>query len=376
MVKATALVVPELNAPFEMRTVELDELRPNEVLVDLKATSICHTDLAVQAGKIPMPFPVVLGHEGAGVVRAVGSNVKDCEAGDHVILSYNFCGECRFCKEKKTYQCEKSAACNFGGSRQDGSQTILSDSTPFSTCFFGQSSFCNPAVVQETSIVKIDEKLPLPVVCALGCGFQTGAGAIYNVVKPIERKVQYLAIFGIGGVGCASVMAAHHLATTNPSTPFEIIAIDINPERLQLAKTLGATHVIDSMKEDLKSTVMTITAGRGLDAAVDCSGNMHVINGMLDLLGVGSLAVTVGSPPAGTKASVDVFDLLIGCKTYCGCHQGWAYAKEFIPSLAELYAKGQFPLESLQKTYPVQDINTACKDMLKGDVLKPVLLWE
>ncbi|RMJ02442.1 hypothetical protein BHE90_016256 [Fusarium euwallaceae] len=376
MAMATALIVPRKGAPFEMKTVQLDPLRAHEVLVDIKATGICHTDVAVQQGKIPMQFPAVLGHEGAGIVRAVGPGVKDYQPGDHVILSYNFCKSCRSCQEGQPYQCHTAQEQNFGGSRPDGASTI-SGSTFISTCFFGQSSFCNPAVVQEASCVKIDASLPLSVVCALGCGFQTGAGSVYNVVRPIERKARHLAVFGVGGVGCAAIMAANHLRTSSSSAEaFDIIAIDLVNSRLELAMELGATHVINPGQQNLGEVVVKVTQGDLLDAAVDCTGSLAVISEMITLTGRGGIAVSVGGPPPGDKVSVDVFDMLISCKTYCGSHQGNAYSKAFIPWLAKLYAKGQYPLEKMQRTYAAEDINSACQDMLSGAVLKPILLWD
>ena len=218
---------------------------------------------------------------------------------------------------------------NFSGSRLDGSSTIISRRQQISTCFFGQSSFSNPTVAQEASCVKIDKSLPLEVVCALGCGFQTGAGSIYNVVKPLERKIRHLAIFGIGGVGCAAIMAANHLAMSEitSSPAFDIIAVDVNVDRLELAKKLGATHTINSRSETTRDDIMSVTKNEGLDAVVDCTGIVSVIEGMIDLLGPGGIAVSVGGPPPGTKASMDVFSMLLKCKTYCGTHQGNAYSK-------------------------------------------------
>lgn len=259
----------------------------------------------------------------------VGSAITDIHVGDHVVLSYNFCTSCRSCKSSKPYQCLEAQRMNFGGSRMDGSSTILSESPKISTCFFGQSSFCNPAVVQGASCVKVDKSLPLEVICALGCGFQTGAGSIYNVVKPLERKIRHIAIFGIGGVGCAAIMAANHLATSrpDPSPAFDIIAVDVNEDRLRLSKDLGAMHTINSASGTTRDTIMDLTNNEGLDAVVDCTGLLSVIDEMIDLLGPGAIAVTVGGPQPGTKAHVDIFSMLIKCKTYCGCHQGNAYSK-------------------------------------------------
>ncbi|KAL5585714.1 hypothetical protein FOVSG1_013406 [Fusarium oxysporum f. sp. vasinfectum] len=253
MVSAVAFVVPSKGAPFQQVTVKLNELQPSEVLVELKATGICHTDLAVQQGRIPVPFPVILGHEGAGIVLAVGTEVVDIRKGDHVILSYNHCGSCHSCWLGRTWHCSKIHAMNFGGQRPDGSQTAHSESGPLHSCFFGQSSFCNPAVVQSASCVKVNPELPLSVICALGCGSQTGAGSVFNVVKPVERKVRHLAIFGAGGVGFAALMAAVHLANENPGVLEAIIAVDVNDERLELAKELGATHIINLLDDRIVS---------------------------------------------------------------------------------------------------------------------------
>jgi aryl-alcohol dehydrogenase len=259
-------------------------------------------------------------------VRTVGSNVSSVAAGDHVVLSYNSCTACRSCQEEKPYQCKHAQSMNFGGSRRDGSSTIINTPESVSTSFFGQSSFCNPAIAQEASCVKIDKKLPLSVVCALGCGFQTGTGAIYNVVKPLERKARQVLIFGIGGVGCAAIMAALQLATSS-GVPFEIIAADVNESRLQLARDLGATHAFNSGSESPPDTIMRLTDNEGVDAVIDCTGVPSVINEMMGLVRPGGIAVTVGGPKPGTKAAFDVFDMLIKCKTYSGCHQGNAYSK-------------------------------------------------
>jgi aryl-alcohol dehydrogenase len=228
----------------------------------------------------------------------------------------------------QTWHCAKIFACNFGGQRLDGSRTMHSQSGPIYGCFFGQSSFCNPAIVQAASCVKVNPDLPLSVVCALGCGFQTGAGSVFNVVKPAKRRVRYLAIFGVGGVGFAAIMAARYLANENPGILDVIIAVDYNDERLNMAKEFGATHVINPQKDNLRDRVAQITKNENLDAAVDCTGAIPVVNDMIGLIGPGGMAITVGGPAPGLTASVDVFDMLIGAKTYRGCHQGNAYAKE------------------------------------------------
>ncbi|THY77554.1 alcohol dehydrogenase [Aureobasidium pullulans] len=376
MVPAIALIVNEKGGALERTKVELDTLRPKEVLVKLKATGICHTDLAVKAGHIPMPFPVVLGHEGAGVVLEVGADVTEIQRGDHVVLSYNYCGSCYSCKRGRMWHCTNIFQCNFGGKREDGSLMMQSSSGSVHSNFFGQSSFCSPAIVQASSCVKVDPRLPLEIVCAMGCGFQTGAGAVFNAIKPVENKTRSLAVFGTGGVGFAAIMAALSLAKENQNILQKIIAVDINNSRLELARQLGTTHTINSATEDLAARIHEITDGEGLDAAIDCSGVVPVITQMINLLGPGGQAVSVGAPPPGKTVEVDTFKLLVTAKTYQGCHQGNANSKEFIPYLATLYSEGKLPLEKLQKSYAIGDYATAFDDMINGVVIKPILIWD
>jgi len=375
MVTATALVVPKLHAAFQPVEVELSSLYPDEVLVELKATSICATDRAVQHGKIPLAFPAVLGHEGAGIVKELGSAVSDLSVGDHVVLSYNSCGGCRHCLKDDNFRCLEIMKRNFGGQRADGSQTIAWEGKPVSSCFFGQSSFCNPAVVQANSCVKVDSSLDLAVVCSLGCGIQTGAGAVFNVVKPVEQDVRSLGIFGLGAVGCAAVMAANIISQANPRALVQIIAVDVNKSRLELAEALGATHTINPAEEDVKTRLLEITMGEGLDSAVDCSGVLSVINIMIESIGAGGTAVTIGNPGNDSKASVPILPFISGAKSYRGTHQGNAHSKSFIPHLASLYKQGRLPIDRLQRTYKPENINEAIADMASGSVIKPVIIW-
>lgn len=169
--------------------------------------------------------------------------------------------------------------------------------------------------------------MPLSALCSIGCGIQTGAGSVFNVVRPIERKSRHIGIFGIGGVGAAAIMAAHILAQDIPGVIDAIVAIDIVDQKLTLAKQLGATHVVNSESEDLEERIAEITDGEQLDAAIDCTGVVPVVSSMVGLVGAGGMAVTVGGPPPGLQASIDVFDMLIKCKTYRGTHQGNSASK-------------------------------------------------
>ena len=264
---------------------------------------------------------------GAGIILEVGADVSDLAVGDHVVLSYDSCGSCRHCKDERNYQCIEAMKRNFGTRRSDQTQAIKWKGNPISSSFFGQSSFCNPAVVQAGSCVKVNNSLDLSVVCSLGCGIQTGAGAIFNVVKPAENKVYSLAIFGLGAVGIAALMAAKIIAEDNPGVLTTIIVVDMNESRLKLAKELGATHVIDPSTTEVKKEMLKITNQAGVDAGVDCTGVLPVINEMIELIGHGGRAVTVGNPPAGAKASVEIFPFILGSKAYSASHQGNAYSK-------------------------------------------------
>ena len=260
-------------------------------------------------------------------MKEIGSAVSGLAIGDHIVLSYDSCGKCRHCLKQDNFRCLKIMEKNFGGQRSDGSRTITWEGKPVSTCFFGQSSFCNPAVVQANSCVKVDNSLDLAVACSLGCGIQTGTGAIFNVVKAVEKDVRSLAIFGVGAVGCAALMAARIMSEKNSEVLIQIIAVDVNSSRLELAKTLGATHIINSAEEDVVARLKEITLGVGVDAAVDCSAVLSVINTMIECIGSGGTAVTIGNPGNESKASVPILPFISGAKTYCATHQGNANAK-------------------------------------------------
>ncbi|OBT80706.1 hypothetical protein VF21_00339 [Pseudogymnoascus sp. 05NY08] len=376
MVTATALVLEAANSNFQVERVELKRLQPEEVLVELRATGVCHTDISVQQGKIEAVFPVVLGHEGAGVVREVGANVDNVQVGDHVLLSYSYCNQCRHCQRGKTYQCVKMAERNFAACRPDGSSPMEWRGASLRGCFFGQSSFSSVALVQATSCVKVDKDMPLASLAPLGCGVQTGAGAVYNVLRPVDAGMKSVVIFGIGGVGSAAIMAAKVISEDHAGILTTIIAVDLSEERLELAKQLGATHVINpSTTESVVEAIHRITGPDGLEGAIDCTGVVAVINDMIVALGPGGRAVTIGAPPASAKMSIQVFPFINGCKSYEGSNAGNSNSSEFLPFLVELFRQGRLPIEMLQRTYKPTEVNEAVAAMLEGKVVKPVILW-
>jgi aryl-alcohol dehydrogenase len=365
----TAAVVEAPGAPFTLQEVQLDDLRPDEVLVRMVAAGLCHTDLSVQAGYIPSPLPGVLGHEGAGVVEAVGSAVTRVSPGDSVVLSFTSCGGCAQCRGGHPAYCATWVPANLfnGGVRADGSATVSRDGTSIGGRFFGQSSFSAQAVVDERSLVKVDPDLPLELLAPLGCGVQTGAGTVLNILKPEAGST--LAVFGTGAVGLSAIIAA----ALSPLA--EVIAIDRVDSRLTLGKELGATRTINAGTEDVATVLAEITGGAGLDYAIDTTANMGVIRTAVEALGTfGSLAA-VGAAPLGTEIALDYTGLLVG-RSIVGVTEGDSDPETFIPVLAGLYRQGRLPLEKLVKTYPFSEINQAAADAHDGTTIKPVLVFD
>ncbi len=253
--KITAAVAEAVGSPLTIKELELDELRPDEVRVRLVATGVCHTDAVVRDGWIPTTFPIVLGHEGAGVVEAVGATVHDLAPGDHVVLTVASCGTCRSCRSGHPSYCLDSYGQNFAGGRGFGTDTSLTDADGHSvnSHFFGQSSFSTHVNAARRSVVKVRDDVPLELLGPLGCGVQTGAGAVLNVLKP--GPGDSIVVFGTGAVGMSALLAAVAARATT------IIAVDLNPDRLALALELGATHAIDAGKEDALERIREITGG-------------------------------------------------------------------------------------------------------------------
>ncbi|MGI5380180.1 NAD(P)-dependent alcohol dehydrogenase [Streptomyces sp. CA-251387] len=362
-----AAVVESGGAPFTLSDVELDEPGPHEAVVRMVATGLCHTDLGVASGGLPFPLPGVLGHEGAGVVEAVGPSVTCVAPGDHVVLSFTSCGDCRNCRGGHPAYCATWLPLNLiGGRRADGTSTLSRDGEALGGHFFGQSSFAERALVDERSLVKVDPEVPLASIAPLGCGVQTGVGAVWNVLKPVTGST--VVVLGAGAVGLSAVMAA----ALTPATT--IVAVDRVGERLSLAKELGATHTVNAAEADLGDALAVITGGQGADGVVETTGNVAVLRQGVDALAARGTLVVVGAPPFGTEVALDVNGLL-GGKQVVGLTLGDAETQTFIPSLVRLVKEGRLPLHRLVSTYPFADIDQAVRDMGAGKAIKPVLTF-
>lgn len=355
-----AAVLRESAKDFELTTLELGELRPDEVLVRMVATGVCHTDL-IMAGRPLVPKPIVLGHEGAGVIEAVGSAVQTIHAGDHVVLSVDACGHCSNCLTGHPTYCRLAQRLNFASARLDGSTALSENGRPIHSHFFGQSSFGTYAVATERNAVKVDNDLPLELLGPLGCGIQTGAGSVLNALRPPLGSS--IAVFGVGSVGLSAVLAAV-VAGCSP-----IIAIDINRQRLDVAKQLGATHVIDATTAKPGEEIRRITDGMGSNFAFLTSGDpssmREAIEG-LDVLGVCGFVAAGGEVPFSPNA-------MLWGRSLRGIIEGDSIPKLFIPQLIELWRQGRFPFDKLISFFPFDKINEAANASLTGEAIKPVL---
>jgi aryl-alcohol dehydrogenase len=359
-----AAVVFEQSGDFSIEQLELSEPRDNEVVVRIAATGICHTDLAGRDMHLPIPPPPsVFGHEGAGVVEEVGARVSKVEPGDHVVLAWNSCGTCTSCKAGRDPYCLNFFLYNFNGARPDGSITLRKDDQPIHGSFFSQSSFADFALANERNVVKVREDVPLEILAPMGCGVMTGAGAVMNALQP--RPGSSIAVFGVGTVGMSAVLAAVVSGCTT------VIAVDVNPDRLEIAREFGATHTINSDEVDPVEAIRDITDG-GTDFSLECVGNPKVLRQAVDALPRLGVCGLLGVVPPGTEVGLDM-DLLMNGRTVRGIIEGDAIPDLFIPRLIELYSQGRFPFDRLIRFYPLEEINQAVEDMEAGHVIKPVL---
>jgi aryl-alcohol dehydrogenase len=361
----TAAVARAKGEPFEIQQARIRGPKDDEVLVRVVATGLCHTDLIVRDQYYPVPLPSVLGHEGAGIVEEVGPAVKDLKAGDHVVLTYGACGHCNACNGGHGAYCKQFFGLNFGGGDLQG-RTAIEDEEgrPLHDHFFAQSSFASFALARENNAIKVPQDAPLELLGPLGCGIQTGAGAVINSLK--VRPGSSFASLGAGAVGLSAVMAARVAGATT------IIAVDVVPSRLALAKELGATHTVNSREVDMIEAIRQITDG-GVDFALESTGRSEVLSQGIEALGsLGAIGV-VGAPPLGTKAEFDINSLLLGGRTIRGIVEGDSVPQVFIPQLVQLYQQGRFPFDKLVRFYSLDQINEAAEDSTRGVTLKPIL---
>jgi aryl-alcohol dehydrogenase len=361
----TAAVTEATGAPFVIQPLDLGDLAPDEILVEVSAAGICHTDLIVRDQWYPVPLPAVLGHEGAGTVSQVGSSVSQLRPGDRVAMSFDSCGHCPTCLTGRSTYCHQFFEHNFGAARLDGSTALSRSGEPIHSHFFGQSSFATHAVASERNVVKLPADIPFELVAPFGCGIQTGAGAIINALRPPAGSS--VAVFGTGTVGLAAIMAARIVGATT------IVGIDMRPSRLELARELGATHAIDASSTPVAEELATLTGG-GVDFALETTGVAAVLRTAVESTVPTGETGVVGAPAFGTEVALDVNSILVTGRRIRGIVEGDSVPALFIPTLIELWRQGRFPVEQLIRTYDFDQIEVAVGAAEAGEAIKPVLI--
>lgn len=364
----TAVVLDQPDSPMQLQTLQLQSPRDNEMRVKLVATGLCHTDIAMLKRPFPVEQPIVLGHEGAGIVEEVGAAIQRFQPGDRVVLSYNYCQTCPSCLNHAPSYCQYFFGRNFLGQRPDGSAALSRGGQAVRHHFFGQSSFASHCLVTETNAVHVPDSVGpelFRMLGPLGCGLQTGAGAMLNVLQP--QAGQSVVVFGSGAVGMAAIMAARAMGATT------IVAVDRVPARLEVALGLGATHRVLADSPDMTAQIKAHCGG-GANVSLDTTAQSDVLRMALDVLAPLGRCGFVGGAAPGTLLPVDVRDMMLSGKSLRGIVEGDSNAHAFIPQLLKLHARGLFPFERLIRFYPMTDFQQAIDDSLAGVTIKPILL--
>lgn len=361
---AKAAVINQPKSDFSIENIQLDtELGPNDVLIKIVATGLCHTDLIMRDEFFPFPKPAVFGHEGSGIVEKTGSAVTSVAIGDHVIAAPASCGECDNCISGHPSYCLNFMELNFGGYKLDGSCPYHNhEGKEMGAGFFGQSSFANYSLVKERNLVKVDNDVPLELLGPLGCGIQTGSGTVLNFLK--ARPGDSILVVGVGAVGLSAIMAAKLAGCTT------IVAADIHDNRLALARELGATHTINSKEQKISEVVKSEIDPKGLMYGLDTTGRNAVISEAMHALRImGHMAIVI---VAADTLEIDAPAIQTG-KSVSFVNEGDSNPRDFIPRLIRLYKSGKFPFDKLVKFYELDEFNQAVKDSESGSTIKAII---
>lgn len=360
--KMRAIVVNQLDGPWSYEDVEVADPKEKEVLVKILAVGVCHSDEHGRHIGLGVQFPVILGHEGAGIVEKVGPGVTNVKPGDRVALSIPYCDECDFCKAGEPIYCRNSMKLICGGKMEDGTSRLFKNGKDINN-YFCQSSFAQYSVCHYTNLVKIEDDDDLGLAAPIGCGIQTGAGTVLNYLKPTANDT--IAVFGCGCLGCSAIIAAKILGCKT------IIGVDVLSSKLELAKELGATHVINNAEcPDVATEIMKITNGDGVNYGVDTTGVQSVITaGVFSLAVHGELCI----PAAVATAEFPMPVLMSRNLKISSAAEGNSNPKVFIPQILKYYKEGRFPLDKLVTYYKFDELEQAIADMASGKCVKPVL---
>ena len=368
--KARAVVAWEPKKPLAIEEIDVEGPRQGEVLLQVVATGVCHTDAFTLSGDAPEgAFPCVLGHEGGCVVVECGPGVKDLKPGDHVIPLYiPECGECEYCRSTKTNLCQSIAATVWTGYMPDHTRRFSCKGTPLFH-YMGCSTFAEYTVVPEIALARINPAAPLDKVCLLGCGVTTGIGAVLNTAKVEPGST--VAVFGLGGIGLSVIQGAIMAQAGR------IIAIDLNPDKFAMATALGATDTLNpnAIGGSVVDAIKEMTNG-GVDYSFECIGNVEVMRQALECCHMGwGVSTIIGVAGAGQEIRTRPFQLVTG-RTWKGTAFGGVKGRSQLPGYVENYLQGRIELDRMvTHTMPLEDINTAFDLMHEGKSIRSVILF-
>lgn len=347
--------------PITIDTLELTGPAENEVLVRIEAASICHSDLSVVNGSRPRPVPMLLGHEAAGIVEQIGANVEDVKVGQRVVLTFlPRCGECRECRTDGKLPCSAGSKTNEAGVLLDGTEHLSRDGETVKH-HLGCSGFASYAVVDRRSIVPVGDDVPPSIAAVLGCAVLTGGGAVLNAAKLTSDDT--IAIVGLGGVGMAALLTALGIG------PKEVIAVDANEQKLELAREWGVTTAVTPQQ----------AAEQGLvaDVVIEAVGHPRAFETAFNMIGFGGTLVTVGLPAPGAKSEIEPLKLTARAETVIGSYLGSAVPSRDIPKFEQLWREGKLPLERLiSDTIELDEINEGMDALSAGTVLRQVIEFD
>ncbi|NQE38406.1 S-(hydroxymethyl)glutathione dehydrogenase/class III alcohol dehydrogenase [Microcoleus asticus] len=368
--KVKAAVARSAGKPLSIETVDLDGPQPGEVLVEIKATGVCHTDAYTLSGADPEGlFPAILGHEGAGIVAEVGAGVTSVKVGDRVIPLYTpECRNCEYCLSGKTNLCQAIRVTQGQGVMPDGTSRFSIDGQKLYH-YMGTSTFANYTVLPEIAVAKIREDAPFDKVCLIGCGVTTGIGAVINTAK--VEPGSNVVVFGLGGVGLNVIQAARMVGANM------IVGVDMNPNKREMAEKFGMTHFVNprEVEGDLVPYLVDLTKG-GADYSFECIGNINVMRQALECCHKGwGVSVIVGVAGAGQEISTRPFQLVTG-RVWKGTAFGGAKGRTDVPKIVDWYMDGKIDIDSLvSRVMPIEQINEAFDLMHKGEVIRTVLTF-
>lgn len=352
--------------PVVVDEVELEEPGYGEVLVELKAAGICHSDLSVVDGSRPRPTPMVLGHEAAGIVRATGPGVTAVQAGDHVVFTFvPMCGRCTYCTSGRPALCDLGNAANARGELLRGGRRFHRHGQPVHH-HLGVSAFAQFTVAAEESLIKIDPDIPFDVAAVFGCAVMTGVGAVVNTAR--VEPGSSVAVFGLGGVGLAAVMGAVAAGA------YPVVAVDVLPDKLERARALGATHTVNARGVDAVEAVRDLTGG-GVDYAIEAAGNADVLAQAYRATRRGGTTVAVGLPHPAAMLSIPAVTVTAEERVIRGSYMGSAVPRRDLPRFLRLFRAGRLPVDRLiTHRLGLEEINQGFDRLAAGEAVRQLVL--